>query len=159
MVDDGTELEALARRLRLPAVAGFDIDALRRARERLSGRPRLMAVWDDWLVGKGGLRQLLHAQVPDGAAVRAEIRAVRKAGLDPELPPPVLHRLAMISSLWGFSEAQAREYAEALASEDMRELHRLLRYNRTFIARTRLEFSRVVKAAFRPAPVPTIDVW
>ncbi len=128
-------------------------------RERLPGRPRLIAVWDDWLGGKGGLRQLLQAQVPDGAAVRAEIRAARKAGLDPELPPPVLHRLAMISSLWGFSEAQAREYAEALASEDMRELRRLLRHNRTFIARTRVEFSRAVNAAFRPAPVPTIDAW
>ena len=118
-----------------------------------------MAVWDDWLAGKGGLRQLLQAQVPDGAAVRAEIRAVRKAGLDPDLPPPVLHRLAMISSLWGFSEAQAREYAEALASEDMGELHRLLRRNCAFIARTRLEISRAVDAAFRPAPVPTINAW
>ena len=116
-----------------------------------------MAVWDDWLAGKGGLRQLLHAQVPDGAAVRAEIRPVRKAGLDPDLPPPVLHRLAMISSLWGFSEAQAREYAEALASEDMRTQRRLLRRSRAFVARTRREFSRAVKAAFRPAPVPTID--
>ena len=73
--------------------------------------------------------------------------------------PPVSHRLAMISSLWGFSAAQAREYAEALASEDMRELRRLLRHNRTFIAHTRLEFSRAVDAAFRPAPVPTIDVY
>ncbi len=82
-----------------------------------------------------------------------------QAGLDPDLPPPVLHRLAMISSLWGFSAAQAREYAEALASEDMRELHRLLRHNQTFIARTRVEFSRAVNAAFRPAPVPTIDAW
>ncbi len=151
--------EALERRLRLRAVAGFDIDALQRARDRLSGRPRLMAVWDDWLAGKGGLRQLLHAQVPDGAAVRAEISAVRKAGLDPDLPPPILHRLAMISSLWGFSKAQAREYAEALASEDMRALHRLLRHNQTFIARTRVEFSRAVDAAFHPAPVPTIDAW
>ena len=116
-------------------------------------------VWEHWVAGRGGLRELLQARLPDGAAVRAEIHAVRKAGLDPELPPPVLHRLAMISSLWGFSAAQAREYAEALASEDMRELHRLLRYNRTFIARTRREFSRAVNAAFRPAPVPTIDAW
>ncbi len=41
----------------------------------------------------------------------------------------------------------------------MRELHRLLRHNQTFIARTRFEFSRAVDAAFRPAPVPTIDAW
>ncbi len=65
----------------------------------------------------------------------------------------------MISSLWGFSEAQAREYAEALASEDMRTQRRLLRRSRAFVARTRREFSRAVDAAFRPAPVPTIGVW
>ena len=118
-----------------------------------------MAVWDDWLAGKGDLRRLLHAQVPDGAAVRAEIRAVRKAGLDPDLPPPVLHRLAMISSLWGFSAAQTREYAEALASEDMPTQRRLLRRSRAFVARTRPEVTRAVAAAFRPAPVPTIDAW
>ncbi len=53
-------------------------------------------------------------------------------------------------------EAQAREYAEALASEDMRTQRRLLRRSRAFVARTRREFSRAVKTAFRPAPVPTI---
>ena len=116
-------------------------------------------MWEHWVADRGDLRELLQARLLDPAAVRAEIRAVRKAGLDPDLPPPVLHRLAIISSLWGFSKAEAREYAEALASEDMRELRRLLRHNRTFIARTRLEFSRAVDAAFRPAPVPTIDAW
>ncbi len=51
--------EALARRLRLSAIAGFDIGMLQQARETLSGRPRLMAVWEDWLAGRGELRQLL----------------------------------------------------------------------------------------------------
>ena len=120
-----------------------------------------MAVWEDWLKGKGkgDLRQLLRDQMLDPAAVRAEIRAVRKAGLDPDLPPPALHHLAMYSSLWGFSTAEAREYAEeALATEDMSTLHKLLGRNRAFLARTRHEFSRAVEAAFRPAPVPSIDV-
>ena len=125
-------------------------------RERLPGRPRLMAVWDDWLAGKGGLRQLLQAQVPDGAAVRAEIRAVRKAGLDPDLPPPVLQRLAMISSLWGFSADDARAYSAALAAGDWRALRELLRQNRAFVARGQRDFSRMVDAAFRPAPVPVL---
>jgi hypothetical protein len=40
----------------------------------------------------------------------------------------------------------------------MEALGRLLRRSRTFLARTHLEFSRTVKAAFRPAPVPTMDV-
>ena len=68
-----------------------------------------MAVWGDWLAGRGDLRQLLRATGLDAAAVRAEIRAVRAAELDPDLPPPVLHDLAMYSSLWGFSTAEARE--------------------------------------------------
>ena len=118
-----------------------------------------MAVWEDWLAGRGDLPRLVAANLKDASAVRAEIHAAWQAGLDPDLPPPVLHRLAMISSLWGFSEAQAREYAEALASEDMRTPRRLLRRSRAFVARTRREFSRAVKAAFRPAPVPTIGVW
>jgi hypothetical protein len=45
------------------------------------------------------LRQLLQARLPDPAAVRAEIRAVRAVGIDPDLPPPLLHRLATVSSL------------------------------------------------------------
>jgi hypothetical protein len=64
----------------------------------------------------------------------------------------------MISSLWGFSEHEACEYAEALASEDMEALRGLLRRSRAFIARSRRGFSHAVEAAFRPAPVPTIDV-
>ena len=90
--------------------------------------------------------------------VRAEIRAVRNAGLDPDLPPPVLHRLAMISSLWGFSAAQAREYSKALAAGDWHALQELLRQNRTFVARSQRDFSRMVGAAFRPAPVPVLPV-
>ena len=58
---------------------------LERAREKLSGRPGSIAVWDDWLAGRGDLRQLLTANLKDAAAVRAEIRAARNAGLDPDL--------------------------------------------------------------------------
>jgi hypothetical protein len=85
----------------LPAVAGFRPGLLEAARDKLSDRPRTMAVWEHWVAGRGGLRELLQARLSDPAAVRAEIRAVRNAGLDPDLPPPVLHRLAMISSLVG----------------------------------------------------------
>ncbi len=98
---------------------------------------------------------MLQARLPDPAAVRAGIRALRKAGLDPDLPPPVLHRLAMISSLWGFSADDAREYSAALAAGDWRALRDLLRQNRAF-ARGQRDFSRMVGAAFRSAPVPVL---
>ncbi len=42
----------------------------------------------------GDLRELPQALLPDPAAVRAEIRALRNAGLGPDLRPPLLHRLA-----------------------------------------------------------------
>ena len=117
-----------------------------------------MAVRDEWVAGRGDLRELLRANLPDPAAVRAEIRALRKAGLDPDLPPPALHRLTMIFSLGGFSSTEAREYAEARASGDMSVLCSLLRRSCAFVTRTRREFSRAVEAAFCPAPVPAIDV-
>ena len=148
--------EALATKLKLPAVAGFRPGLLEAARDKLSGRPRTMAVWERWVAGRGGLRELLQARLSDPAAVRAEIRAVRNAGLDPDLPPPVLHRLAMISSLWGFSADDARDYSAALAAGDWRVLRDLLRQNRAFVARSQRDFSRMVGAAFRPAPVPVL---
>ena len=113
-------------------------------------------MWDKWVGGRGDLRELLQAWLPDPAAVRAEIRAVRDAGLDPDLPPPLLHRLAMVSSLWGFSADDAREYCVALAAGDWRALRLLLRQNRAFVARSQRDFSRMVGAAFRAAPVPVL---
>ncbi len=58
-----------------------------------------MPVWDDWVAGRGDLRHMLSAELPDGTAVHAQIYAVRKTGLDPDLPPPRPHRLSMIFSL------------------------------------------------------------
>ncbi len=103
--------EALATRLKLPAVAGFRPGLFDRTRDKLSGRPRLMAVWEHWTAVRGVLRQLPQARLADPAAVRAEIRALRNAGLDPGLPPPLLHRLAMVSSLWGFSASRRSDSA------------------------------------------------
>ncbi len=62
----------------------------------------------------------------------------------------------MVSSLWGFSADDAREYSAALAAGDWRALRLLLRHNRVFIAGSQRDFSRMVAAAFRPAPVPVL---
>ena len=70
----------------------------------------------------------------DASAVRAEIHAARHAGLDPDLPP-LLHRLAMVSSLWSFSADDAREYPTAQAAGGWRALRDLLRRNRAFVTR------------------------
>ena len=42
----------------------------------------------------------------------------------------------MVSSLWGFSADDAREYSAALAAGDWRALRQLLRQNRAFVARS-----------------------
>ncbi len=59
-------------------------------------------------------------------------------------------------SLWGFSADDARGYSAALAAGGWRALRLLLRQNRAFVARSRRDFSRMVGAAFRPAPVPEL---
>lgn len=66
--------DALVETLRLPAVADFRPGLLERARARLSRRPRLMAVWEDWLAGRGELRELLAA-----ADAKAPPRCARKS--------------------------------------------------------------------------------
>ncbi len=67
--------------------------------------------------------------------MRAAIRAVRNAGPGPGLPP-LLYRLAVVSSLWGFSAEQAREYSATLAAGDWRRLRRLLKRDRKLVARS-----------------------
>ncbi len=62
----------------------------------------------------------------------------------------------MVFSLCGFSAADPREYSAALAAGDWRGLRDLLRRNRAFVARGQRDFSRMVGAAFRPAPVPVL---
>ena len=77
-------------------------------------------------IGRGDSRDLLHARLPDSAAVRAGGRAVRDAGPDPDLPPPLFHCLPVVSSMWSFSADDARECSAALAAGDRRRLRRLL---------------------------------
>ena len=56
---------------------------------------------------------------------------MRAAGM----PPPLFYCLAVVSSLWGFSADDAREYSAALAVGDWRALRDLLRRNRAFVVR------------------------
>ncbi len=73
--------------------------------------------------------------------MRGNLAAVRKAGLDPDIPPPFFDRLAMVESLWGFGEAEAAEYARALAAGDGAALARLLRRSRRFAREARAGFA------------------
>jgi hypothetical protein len=108
------------------------------------------------VAGRSALRELLQARLPDPAAVRAGGRAVRDAGPDPDLPPPLFHCLSVVSSLWSFSADDARECSAALAAGDRRRLRRLLERNRKFVARSQRQFARMVRTAFRPVPVPAL---
>ncbi len=106
---------------------------------------------------RGDLRDLLQARLPDPAAVRAEIRAVRNAGLSPDLPPPLLHRLAMVSSLWGISADDAREYlAAAVAAGDEAAMAKMLRQKRRFAEVGLAELTAAVDRTLRPGGVPAL---
>ncbi len=85
--------KALAIKLQLPGVAGFRPGLLEAARDKLSGRPRLTAVWDKWVAGRGARRN------PRGAQRRARPRSAAAAP-----PPPGGGVLAV----WIFGRASAR---------------------------------------------------
>ena len=175
--------ETLERYLHLPAILRFDAEAVGAARQKLRNRPHLMAVWDEWEGARRpspetgaapdaeaarspypSLRQLLKARI-EGAAggdkrasavVRDNLRAVREAGLDPDIPPPFYHRLAMTSSLWGFDDEDAARYCRAVADRDWRTLERLLEKNRRFVATSRARFRELAERVLEPADVPAL---
>ena len=86
--------EACVRRLKLSAVVGFRNGDYERAAGKLRGRPAVLAVWPRWLAGEGDLRALLEAELRRGgmaqtkakSAAADNLRAVRAAGIDPDLP-------------------------------------------------------------------------
>ncbi len=81
---------------------------------------------------------------------------MKAAGLDPDIPPPLFARLAMIESLWGFDDAEAAECARALAADDTKALKRLRRRNRRFVAAVRARLESVSRALMRPVWAPAL---
>jgi hypothetical protein len=118
--------EACVRRLKLSAVVGFRDGDFERAAAKLRGRPAVMAVWPRWLAGEGGLRALLEAELRRGgmaqakakSAVADNLRAVRAAGIDPDIPPEFFHRLGLAACTWGFSKSEVAAFAAAVAAGD-----------------------------------------
>ncbi|MGK7866356.1 hypothetical protein [Falsiroseomonas sp. E2-1-a20] len=159
--------------LRLPALLRFDPALWERAKRKLAGYKHLMAVWDHWVGGSAdtaasngqapgedcepvSLRQLLQTRNIPVSTIRSNLAAVRKVGVDPELPPIVLQRMAMFSSVWGFTDAEASRFARALAEGNSKELDVLLGQSKEFLQQARLKHERLARLLDQPAAVPAI---
>ncbi len=158
--------EACVRRLKLPAVVGFRNGDFERAAAKLRGRPAVVAVWERWLVGEGDLRALLEAELRRGgmspakakSAVADNLRAVRAAGIDPDIPPEFFHRLGLAACTWGFSKSEAAAFAAALAAGDRATMAKMLRQKRRFAERGLAELTAAVEGALRPGGIPALGV-
>ena len=107
---------------------------------------------------RGVLRQLLRANLPDPAAVRAEIRAVRAAGIDPDIPPEFFHRLGLAACIWGFSTTEVAEFAAAMAGGDEAAMAEMLRQKRRFAEIGLAELTAAVDRTLRPGGIPALGV-
>ena len=158
--------EACVRRLKLPAVVGFRNGDYERAAAELGGRPAVMAVWPWWLAGEGDLRALLEAELRRGgmaqakakSAVADKLRAVRAAGIDPDIPPEFFHRLGLAACTWGFSKSEVAEFAAAVAGGDEAAMAEMLRQKRRFAEVGLAELTAAVERALRPGAVPALGV-
>ncbi len=158
--------EAYVRRLKLPAVVGFRSGDFERAAAKLGKRPVVMAVWPRWLAGEGDLRALLEAELRRGgmaqaktkSAVADNMRAVRAAGIDPDIPPEFFHRLGLAACTWGFSKSEAAEFAAAVAGGDEAAMAEMLRQKRRFAEHGLAELTAAVDRTLRPGGIPALGV-
>ncbi len=156
--------EACVRRLKLPAVVGIRDGDYERAAAELRNRPVVMAVWPRWLAGEGDLRDLLKAELlrrgtPEtkvDVAVADNIRAVRQAGIDPDIPPEFFHRLGLAACTWGFSKAEAAAFHAAVVAGDQVTMARMLWEKRQYAERGLAELTAAVERALRPGDVPAL---
>ena len=158
--------EACVRRLKLPAVVGFRSGDFARAAAKLRGRPAVVAVWPRWLAGGGDLRALLEAELRRGglppakakSAAADNLRAVRAAGIDPDIPPEFFHRLGLAACTWGFSASEAAEFAAAVAAGDQAAMAKMLRQKRRFAEHGMAALTAAVDRTLRPGGIPALGV-
>jgi hypothetical protein len=156
--------ETCVRRLKLPAVVGFRNGDFERAAAKLRRRPVVTAVWPRWLAGEGDLRGLLEAELRRGgmsqtkakAATADNIRAVRAAGIDPDIPPEFFHRLGLAACTWGFSKSEVAVFAAAVAAGDQAAMAKMLWQKRRFAEVGLTELTAAVGRTLRPDGVPAL---
>jgi hypothetical protein len=156
--------EAFVRCLKLPAVVGFRNGDYERAAAELRNRPVVMAVWPRWLEGEDDLRDLLKAELlrrgtPEtkvNVAVADNIRAVRRADIDPDIPPEFFHRLGLATCTWGFSKAELAAFNAAMVAGDQATVAGMQWEKRRYAERGLAELAAAVDRALRPGDVPAL---
>ena len=88
--------------------------------------------------------------------MRAESRAVRAAGVAPDIPPEFFHRLGFAACTWGFSKSEEAEFAAAVAVGDEAALAEMLRQKRRFAEVGLAELTAAVARTLRPGGVPAL---
>ena len=121
-------------------------------------------VWPRWLAGEGGLPALLEAELRRGGMPRAKakvaaadnLRAVRAAGIDPDIPPEFFHRLGLTACTWGFSKTEVAAFAAAVAAGDEASMAKMLRQKRRFAEVGLAALTAAVEGALRPGGIPAL---
>jgi hypothetical protein len=163
--------ETLDHYLHLPAVLKFDPKALSRAKKKLTSYKRLMAVWDTWtgqskvasdeeVPAMGGMLLLGPLLEEAGASPnqRAKIfKRLRDLGVDPAVPQNMYHRLALITLIWGLSDAEAARIAAGIGAGDKEVLQELLRASRKYLTASRKELRFLLKSLKQPVPLPDVS--
>lgn len=150
---------ALVETLRLPSLLRFEPRDLEGIRRGLRRRRELTAVFDPWWDGgEADLGERLRARGVPRRTVLDCLRAVREAGLDPEIPPQVYRRLVGASAAWGFSDADLAAYLRARLAGDGEELVRLSNLNLDWMAKARRRMSALADRIMKPSPAPGLGI-
>jgi ATP/maltotriose-dependent transcriptional regulator MalT len=102
------------------------------------------------------LRRRGMSEAKAKAAAADNLRAVREAGIDPDIPPEFLHRLSLAACTWYFSRGEAAAFAAALAAGDDAAVARMLLRKRRLAERGQDALVDAVRRALRPGEVPAL---
>ena len=96
------------------------------------------------------------AQAKAKSAAADNLRAVRAAGIDPDIPPEFFHRLGLAACTSGFSKTEGAEFAAAVAGGDEAAMAKMLRQKRRFAEHGLAELTAAVDRTLRPGGVPAL---
>jgi hypothetical protein len=156
--------------LHLNGLLTFDRGRLVSEKCPLEKNAALRAVWAEWTgeeepflgtpnngnlpAPPSSLRELLQSRQLSSVQITRTFEALRKIGIDPKLPPRMLHRLIIASSAWGFDDRTAGRLARAIKARDMTALKSLIDHNEKFLTKTRRDLLIIAKTLSKPARMP-----
>ena len=83
---------------------------------------------------------------------------MRRAGIDPNIPPEFFHRLGLDACTWRFSKSDVASFAVAVAAGDEASMAKMLRQKRRFAEVGLAGLAAAVEGALRPGGIPALGV-